>query len=80
MWRVACGVSAKTVRRWINNEGLPSVRICGAGARAMTFILPSDLDAWLQAARHDSSQTKDQDLSVQINARRFARKSLDYSK
>ncbi|PCI10577.1 hypothetical protein COB72_03210 [bacterium] len=61
-----CGVSAKSVRRWISNEGLPSVRICGAGARAMTFILPIDLDAWFQTARHDSSQAKDQDQSVQI--------------
>lgn len=73
----SCGVSAKTVRRWVSNEGLPSVRVCGAGARAMTFILPSDLDAWLQAARHESSQTKDQDQSVQIQGRRFVRKSLD---
>lgn len=73
----SCGVSMKTVRRWINNEGLPSVRICGAGARAMTFVLPSDLDQWLQAARHESSQEKDQEQSVQIHGRRFVRRSLD---
>ena len=73
----ACGISAKTVRRWISNEGLPSVRVCGAGARAMTFVLPSDLDQWLQDARHDSSQMNDQDGSVQIHGRRFVRKSLD---
>jgi len=75
----ACGVSMKTVRRWISNESLPSVRICGAGARAMIFILPSDLDQWLRAARHDPSAVTESNQSIHLQGRRFlgAKSPLD---
>tara|TARA_R110002072_G_scaffold158989_4_gene310074 strand:+ start:15750 stop:16112 length:363 start_codon:yes stop_codon:yes gene_type:complete len=73
----ACGVSAKTIRRWIELEGLPTVRLPAAGARPITLIIPSDLDAWLAESRHQSSATEDEP-TVKIDGFRFLdQKSLD---
>ena len=73
----SCGVSEKTVRRWINNERLPVVRICGAGARMMTLVRPADLDQWLKEARQIVTGSKSQEPIVQIQRRRFIRRPLD---
>lgn len=44
-----CGVSEKTVRRWISEQGLPSVRLAAAGARETTFVRPTDFRGWVAA-------------------------------
>ena len=73
----ACGVSSKTIRRWIDLEGLPTVRLAAAGARPITLIIPSDLDAWLRDARHESSASEDEP-TVKIDGFRFlGQKPLD---
>ena len=49
----ACGVSIRTVYRWIENDGLPVHRIPGVGARPLLRIASDDLDEWLGQYRHD---------------------------
>ena len=67
----SCGVSTKTVQRWIKSEGLPIVRRRAAGAREITLILPEDLDAWLRAARHDPAAVTESNQSIHLQGRRF---------
>jgi hypothetical protein len=49
----ACGVSVRTVYRWLGPDGLPVHRIPGAGARPILRIAQDDLDAFLARHRHD---------------------------
>jgi len=53
----ACGISVKTVQRWIAFEQLPCVRLRGAGVREMAFVRPGDLEAWLLRSRTDPAVT-----------------------
>lgn len=48
-----CGVSVRTIYRWIDREGLPVHRIPGAGLRPILRIAEADLTAWLSRHRHD---------------------------
>ena len=48
-----CGVSARTLRRWIN-DGLPVHRMPGGGARLMVRISTKDLAGWLRQFRHEA--------------------------
>ena len=66
-----CGVSIKTIRRWIDGEGLPVVRIAGAGARLMTFVAPHDLDEWIDKRRRIAAQDQDDTQTVRLHGRRF---------
>jgi len=73
----ACGVSCKTIRRWIQFEGLPVVCRAAAGVRQIMLIIPNDLDAWLKTSRHDSAATNAVP-TVKIDRIRFLRqKDLD---
>jgi excisionase family DNA binding protein len=46
-----CGVSARTVRRWVSDGGLPVHRLPGAGARPISRISETDLESWLGSRR-----------------------------
>ena len=67
----ACGVSAKTVGRWIAHESLPCVRLRGAGAREMVFVRPIDLDAWLLKARSSPAESEADDRTMTLEGWRF---------
>ena len=67
----ACGVSPKTVGRWIAHEALPCVRLRGAGAREMVFVRPSDLDAWLLKARSSPAEAEADDRTMTLEGWRF---------
>lgn len=66
-----CGVSVKTVRRWVDGEGLPVIRIAGAGARPMTFVAPRDLDEWIDKRRRVDHPDEGDPRTVRLNGRRF---------
>tara|TARA_R110000744_G_scaffold380561_1_gene502596 strand:+ start:28025 stop:28348 length:324 start_codon:yes stop_codon:yes gene_type:complete len=69
-----CGVSEKTVRRWIETERLPTIRPMGHGARPMKLIARKDLDAWIEEHRSVHVASPDAHKpSVTINGRRFMR-------
>lgn len=67
---VLCGVSPKTVRRWIADEGLPTVRIRAAGARQAVFVRPGDLDAWIEARQPESAEEAEEAV-LRLDGRRF---------
>jgi excisionase family DNA binding protein len=67
----ACGVSRKTVRRWIATEGLPHIRKAAAGARPMLFVRPEDLAAWIEADRASFDSRAADRRTVRLNGRRF---------
>lgn len=67
----ACGVSAKTVRRWIANGALPCVRLPGAGSRPMTLLRPSDLQAWINTSTVQAEVTPSEQRTVALQGRRF---------
>jgi excisionase family DNA binding protein len=48
-----CGVSKRTVYRWIAADELPVHRIPGTGLRPILRIAQDDLDLWLDSHRHD---------------------------
>ena len=64
----ACGVSAKTVYRWLH-DGLPHHRPPGAGSRGILLVSRTDLDSWLRRYRHDPAAAAPQKLT--LNGRRF---------
>lgn len=66
----ACGVSKKTILRWIELEGLPVIRRAAAGARPIMLVTPNDLDDWLLDARHESSTSEDEP-TIKIERFRF---------
>jgi len=69
-----CGVSSKTVSRWIESEKLPIIRPQGQGSRPMTLIARKDLDAWIEEHRtvHEASPDAHKP-TVSIGGRRFVR-------
>jgi len=75
----SCGVSTKTVQRWIESEGLPVVRRRAAGAREITLVLVEDLEDWLRDGRVDPAATPPEPPTVRLHSRRFLREdsSLD---
>lgn len=69
-----CGVSRKTVGRWIESEKLPTIRPQGHGARPMTLVARKDLDTWIEEHRTVHVASPDAHKpSVTINGRRFMR-------
>lgn len=64
-----CGVSPKTVYRWINNDELPVHRLPGSGSRGITLISPADLEAWLRRHRVDPSLCDQQ--VIKLEGRRY---------
>lgn len=66
-----CGVSARTVKRWIHNDNLPSHRLPGAGARPIIAVSRPDLDEWLGRHRHDPNRQSDTDRTFKIDGQRF---------
>lgn len=47
-----CGVSVRTVYRWLSHDGLPAHHLPSRGNRSILRISQDDLDAWLQRHRH----------------------------
>jgi len=69
-----CGVSRKTVDRWIESESLPTIRPNGHGARPMKLIARKDLDAWIEEHRTVHKASPDaHKVTVTIQGRRFVR-------
>lgn len=64
-----CGVSLKTVYRWINNDQLPIHRLPGSGSRGITLISPGDLEVWLRRHRVDPSACEQQ--VIKLDGRRY---------
>ena len=69
-----CGVSSKTVSRWIESGEIPTIRPLGMGARPMTLVARSDLDVWIDKNRTiHRDQTSAHKPTVTIHGRRFVR-------
>ena len=47
----SCGVSPRTVKRWISDHALPVHRLPGASARRIVLLSRSDLEEWLSQFR-----------------------------
>ena len=68
----SCSVSARTVYRWIERDGLPVHRIPGAGVREIRRISAEDLDEWLSHHRYDlAAANASTQQTLQLNGRRF---------
>ncbi|QNN21565.1 helix-turn-helix domain-containing protein [Planctomycetales bacterium ZRK34] len=67
-----CGVSRRTVLRWIHDHGLPVHRLPGAGTRPILAVRCSDLDDWLDQHRHDPSQLTEEAV-LRLEGQRFLR-------
>jgi excisionase family DNA binding protein len=65
-----CSVSQKTVRRWINEGGLPTHRLPGAGSRGITLVSREDLESWLAGFRH-REPAKDDEPVIHLAGRRL---------
>ena len=65
-----CGVSSRTVYRWLDREGLPVHRIPGTGARPILRIAQDDLDDWLGQYRHDPA-AKTPEQTIRLEGRRL---------
>ena len=48
-----CGVSIRTVQRWIERDDLTVHRLPGTGLRPILRIAEADLEMWLDRHRHD---------------------------
>ena len=66
-----CGVSTRTVRRWIERENLPIHHLPGTGLRSIVRIAQVDLDRWLERHRHDPEAEADRDQTMQLDGIRF---------
>ena len=66
-----CGVSPRTVRRWIEKENLPVHHLPGIGRRGIVRIAPADLDNWLSRHRHDPEVEATRDQTIQLDGVRF---------
>ena len=66
-----CGVSSKTVKRWIADDGLPVHRLPGSGARPIMAVSRTDLDEWLAQYRHDPRHAAETDKTFTVQGRRF---------
>ena len=69
-----CGVSKRTVHRWINDDGLPVHRMPGSGSRPITRVGSSDLRGWLDQHRHSSAADDEHNKrTLRLDGRRFIR-------
>lgn len=68
----SCGVSRRTVLRWIHDHGLTVHRLPGAGTRPILAVRQSDLDDWLDQHRHDPSQITEEAV-LRLEGQRFLR-------
>jgi Helix-turn-helix domain len=67
-----CSVSARTVRRWINGDGLPTHRLPGCGSRGILRVDAGELELWLARYQHDfAADGKSNDKTMRLNGRRF---------
>ena len=69
----ACGVSARTVKRWIHDDGLPIHRLPGTGTRPIMAVSRPDLDEWLSRFRSDPDRQTDADTTFSLRGPRFLR-------
>ena len=73
-----CSVSTRTVRRWINGDGLPVHRLPGCGSRGILRIDAGELELWLARYQHDfAADDKSNDKTMQLNGRRFIHDGSD---
>ena len=67
-----CGVSKRTVYRWIGSEHLPTHALPGSGRAKMLRIDSDDLETWLAMFRHDVADDRDGDSQkLCLEGRRF---------
>lgn len=66
-----CGVSARTVTRWIEGDGLPVHQMPGRGGRSLRLIHRSDFDEWIRQYRLDTKVDVNDQPAIRINGRRF---------
>ena len=70
-----CGVSTRTVRRWIEKENLPVHHLPGVGLRGIVRIAQIDLDRWLERHRHDPETDATRDQTMHMEGMRFMKSS-----
>ena len=67
-----CGVSVRTVSRWVRNEGLATHRLPGRGGRPLLMVHRQDLDEWLGRFRVDPNSDDESDKrTISLAGRRF---------
>ena len=66
-----CGVSSRTVTRWIEDDGLPVHQMPGRGGRSLRLIDPADFDEWIRQYRLDPKVDVNDQPAIRINGRRF---------
>ena len=66
-----CGVSGRTVYRWLNHDGLPTHRLPTTGLRPILRIAEADLDVWLQGHRQDPEIAEAAQRTLRLDGMRF---------
>jgi hypothetical protein len=66
-----CGVSPRTVYRWVSSGELARVELPGTGARPILGIRPEDLRAFIDAGVRDRKDQLATDSVVTLNGRRY---------
>lgn len=77
-----CGVSRHTVYRWINNDGLPTIRLPGSGMRGILRIVADELHQWREQFHHQVKQISESEKTFTLKGRRFTsnKKTESFSK
>jgi excisionase family DNA binding protein len=75
-------VSRSTVYRWINNDGLPTIRLPGNGTRGILRIAADELHRWREQFPHQVKQPSDPEKTLSLKGPRFLnnKKSESFSK
>ena len=67
-----CGVSTRTVNRWVSNDGLATHHLPGRGGRPVLMVHRHDLDEWLGRFRVDPKSDDGSDKrTISLAGRRF---------
>ena len=77
-----CEVSTSTVYRWINNDGLPTIRLPGNGTRGILRIAADELHQWREQFPQQVKQISDSEKTFTLKGHRFLsdKKSESFSK
>jgi excisionase family DNA binding protein len=68
-----CSVSTKTVRRWIEGDGLPVHRLPGNGLRPIIRVAEDDLENWRHRFRRDVAKEHEKEPVLRFKGMRFLR-------
>ena len=67
-----CGVSTRTVYRWMDEDDLPVHHIPGSGARPIRRVDRNDLDEWLRQYSHKfAEEMAAATQTIRLNGRKF---------